>query len=200
MRRLIAAALLACGLGAAAADEHRRLLAAELEVIAGDLRRLREEAPGAREVAGLRARIAGALAALPLLLRRAGAEAGDAQPLRAALARGDRAALAAAVHALRQRHALNTAALDMTPTPQKLALGAAIHAQACAACHDAPRVDVELPARNLFEEARRLPRAEFLARLIVGVRGDRSTAWRNPFSDLELAALAVYYRHGAPQR
>lgn len=200
MRRLIAAALLACGLTVAAADEHRRLLAAELEVIAGDLRRLREEAPGASEAAGLRARVAGALAALTLLLRRAGANAGDAQPLRAALARGDWAALAAALHALRQRHPLNTAALDMTPTPQALALGAAIHTQACAACHDAPRTDAELPARSLFEEARRLPRAEFLARLIVGVRGDRSTAWRNPFSDLELAALAAYYRHGAPGR
>lgn len=200
MRRVIAAALLAGGLTAAAAEEHRRLLAAELEVMAGDLRRLREEAPGAREAAGLRQRIAGALAALPLLLRRAGAEAGAARPLRAALARGDWAALAAALHALRQRHPLTTAALDVTPTPQTLALGSAIHAQACAACHDAPRTDAELPARNLFEEARRLPRAEFVARLIVGVRGDRSTAWRNPFSDLELAALAAHYRQGAPGR
>jgi hypothetical protein len=28
------------------------------------------------------------------------------------------------------------------------------------------------------------------------VRGDRSTAWRNTFSDLELAALLAYYENG----
>ena len=53
-----------------------------------------------------------------------------------------------------------------------------------------------LPAFNLFEQARRAPREEFAARLLIGVRGDRSTAWRNPFSDLEIGALLVYYQKG----
>jgi len=61
---------------------------------------------------------------------------------------------------------------------------------------DAPAADTKLPAFNLFEQARRTPRAEFAARLLIGVRGDRSTAWRNPFSDLELGALLAYYEEG----
>jgi hypothetical protein len=55
-----------------------------------------------------------------------------------------------------------------------------------------------LPALNLVEEAKRMPREEFAARLLLGVRGDRSTAYRNPFSDLELASLVAYYEQGKP--
>ncbi|MCX8004418.1 MAG: hypothetical protein N2688_05600 [Burkholderiaceae bacterium] len=196
MRRLIAAALLACAVGAAAGGEHRRLLAVELAVVAGDLRRLQEDRPGAREAAGLRARIAGSLAALPLLLRRAGAEARLAQPARDALRREDWRALRRHLAELQRRFPLAPDVLDADPSPARRAFGAALHAQACAACHDAPAGDVELPARDLFDEARRLPRAEFLARLIAGVRGDRSTAWQNPFSDAELGALAAFYLAG----
>lgn len=68
--------------------------------------------------------------------------------------------------------------------------------QACAGCHDAPAVDTRWPARNLFEQAAAMPRAEFAARLYLGVRGDRSTAYRNPFSDLELGALMAWYANG----
>ena len=45
-------------------------------------------------------------------------------------------------------------------------------------------------------QAQRLPRGEFAARLLLGVRGDRGTAWRNPFGDLELGALLAYYEKG----
>ncbi|HEX6296938.1 MAG TPA: hypothetical protein VFZ74_10195 [Burkholderiales bacterium] len=37
---------------------------------------------------------------------------------------------------------------------------------------------------------------ELAARLLNGVRGDASTAHRNPFGDLEIGALIAYYRAG----
>jgi mono/diheme cytochrome c family protein len=231
LRVLACAAVAVFSAAAAAQGEHERRLAAELMVMAGDLRRIQspDELPLHRE--GLRARLAGASSSLPLLLRRAGGCEGpppDPRPggrgdsgslrsmkyaavglgrpgadcaavpaLRAALARGDWRALRAGLDALKKRHPFEAGALlPREATPERLRLGEAIHRQACAGCHDAPATGTKLPAFNLFEQAKRTPREEFAARLLIGVRGDRGTAWRNPFSDLELGALLAYYENG----
>lgn len=196
-RHVLACAVAVFSAAAAAQGEHERRLAAELMVMAGDLRRIQspDELPPHRE--GLRARLAGALSSLPLLLRRAGGPAAAAAPLRAAFAKRDWKTLAAGLDALKKQHPFDAGALlPQAATPERLRLGEAIHRQACAGCHGAPSADTPLPAFNLFEQAKRLPRAEFAARLLIGVRGDRSTAWRNPFSDLELGALLAYYESG----
>ena len=78
-----------------------------------------------------------------------------------------------------------------------LNLGASIHRSTCAGCHDAPSMDSLLPAKNLAAQLASMPREEFAARLLLGVRGDRTTAWRNPFSDSELAALMAWYASAA---
>lgn len=190
---------------AAAQGEHERWLAAELVVMAGDLRRLDAgtESPLHRE--GLRDRLAGALSSLPLLLRRAGADPAVVAPLRTALERGERKALSAGLAALKRKYPFDAASLlPRQATPERLRLGEAIHRQACAGCHDgqgesqrdAPAAGAKLPAFDLFAQAKRTPAEEFAARLLLGVRGDRSTAWRNPFSDLELGAMLIYYRKG----
>ena len=185
LRVLAFAAAAACSAAAAAQGEHERRLAAELVVMAGDLRRLQSDAETPQHREGLHARLAGALSSLPLMLRRAGAEASAVSALRAGL------------DALKKRHPFEAGALlPREATPERLRLGAAIHRQACAGCHEAPATDTPLPAFNLFEQAKRTPREEFAARLLIGVRGDRGTAWRNPFSDLELGALLAYYRNG----
>lgn len=194
---LACAAAALCSVAAAAQGEHERRLAAELAVMAGDLRRIRspDELPLHRE--GLRARLAGALSSLPLLLRQAGADPAAVPALRQSLARSDWRALRAGLDALTKRHPFAAGALlPQAATPERLRLGEAIHRQACAGCHDAPATGTPLPAFNLFEQAKRLPRAEFAARLLLGVRGDRGSAWRNPFSDLELGALLAYYGNG----
>jgi mono/diheme cytochrome c family protein len=130
-------------------------------------------------------------------MRRAGADPSIVPTLRAALAKRDWRALQAGLETLRRRHPFEAGALlPPAATAERLRLGEAIHRQACAGCHDAPAADTPLPAFNLFEQAKRTPRAEFAARLLIGVRGDRSTAWRNPFSDLELGALLAYYENG----
>lgn len=182
---------------AAAQGERERRLAAELVVVAGDLRRLEDPSEPDLRREGLRARVAGAIASLPLMLRRAGADAGAVQGLRDALARRDWRALREGIEALRGRHPFDARALlPAEATPERLRLGAAIHRQACAGCHDAPAADTRLPALDLFEMAKRMPRDELAARLLLGVRGDRGTAWRNPFSDPEIGALLACYAGG----
>ena len=197
LRVLACAAVAVFSAAAAAQGEHERRLAAELVVMAGDLRRIQSsgELPLHRE--GLRVRLAGALSSLPLLLRRAGADPAGVTALRQSFVRSDWRALRAGLDALKKRHPFEAGALlPREATPERLRLGAAIHRQACAGCHEAPATDTPLPAFNLFEQAKRTPREEFAARLLIGVRGDRGTAWRNPFSDLELGALLAYYRNG----
>lgn len=195
------AVLAAFAAEAAAQDEHRRRLAAELTIMAGDLRRLEAATEPPLRLDGLRARLAGALASLPLLMRRAGAgaDAGAVPGLRDALVRRDWRSMRAGLRALQDTHPFDARALlPAEATPERLRVGEAIHRPACAGCHDAPPAETRLPALNLFEEAKRMPREEFAARLLLGVRGDRSTAYRNPFSDLELAALIATYEHGEP--
>ena len=80
---------------ALAQDEHQRRLAAELIVMAGDVRRVASGAEPALHREGLQARIAGALSSLPLLLRRANGDANAVPALRAALERRDWRALGA---------------------------------------------------------------------------------------------------------
>ncbi len=188
---------------ATAQGEHARRLAAELVVMAGDVRRVASGSESALHGEGLRERLAGALSSLPLLMRRAGADPAAVPALRAVLARQDWHALDIGLRALQRKHPFEPATiLPAQATPERLRLGEAIHKQACAGCHDdqrkslrdAPATATKLPAFNLFEQAKKLPRAEFAARLLIGVRGDRSTAWRNPFSDLELGALLAYYQ------
>ena len=182
---------------AAAQDEHRQRLAAELTVMAGDAGRIVSGTEPALHLEGLRDRLAGALSSLPLLLRSAGGDAAIVPALRGALARRDWRSPAPGLKDLQRKHPLDLATiLADQPSPQRLRLGAAIHRQACAGCHDAPSTQTRLPAFNLFDQVRRMPRAEFAARLLIGVRGDRSTALRNPFSSLEIGALIAYYESG----
>lgn len=195
---LALAALAAFASGAAAQDEQQRRLAAELVVMAGDARLVEAKAVTPLRLEGLRARLAGALSSLPLLLRRAGGDPATVPALRHALATRDWRALREGLRALQDRHPFAVGALRAEPTPERRSLGAAIHREACAGCHGAPAPDARLPALDLYALARELPADEFAARLLLGVRGDRSTAYRNPFSDFELAALIAAYEQGAP--
>jgi len=185
----------AFGAAAQAGGGHDRRLAAELVVMGGDLRRLLHEPVGPRERQGLEQRLAGALSSLPLALRRAGTDAAPVGELRMALKLGDWHAMATGVDKLKRRHPFDARRLlGAKPTPEVLALGASIHKTTCASCHDAPWGDVLLPARNLATQLQSMPAEEFAARLLLGVRGDKTTALANPFSDSELAALNQYLK------
>lgn len=179
----------------AAGPEHGRRLAAELTVMAGDARRLQLERPGPQERQGLEKRLAGALAALPLSLRRVGGDAGAVVELRALHERRDWTGFGTLLQALRQRHPFDAQPfLVVAPTPALTRLGAEIHRTVCAGCHDAPpQGDALLPAKRLPDQLASMSREEFAARLWLGVRGDKATAFANPFSERELAALIAWY-------
>lgn len=192
MRLAVAAAALVTVVTASPAtaqDEHARRLAAELLIMQGDLRRLAAAETPEIQRRGLRARLGGALSSLPLLLRLAGGHADEAYALRGA----DAAALAAGIAALAGRYPLDISKIS-PPMDRLIAAGAAIHAEACAGCHEAGDGESELPARELRADARAMPIDEFAARLIGGLRGDHLTALANPFPDRELAALLSFYR------
>lgn len=179
---------------ARAGDEHHRRVAAELLVIGGDARGLAAGTlpPARREAA--RARIAGALSSLPLAIRRAGGDAAPVAALAAAARQGDWNAFVAATEALQRGYPHDLATIvSAERSAARLLVGESIHRESCAACHDAAQPDAGLAARNLYEQFASTPRDEFAARLLLGVRGDRSTAYRNPFSDLELGALMLWY-------
>lgn len=162
--------------------------------MAGDVRLLANKGETQKRREGLRARLAGDLSGLPLLLRRAGDTPSSVLILRAAMLQKDWRLLEKELAALRRRYPLDIRTLLPTASSsERLRLGEAIHRQSCAACHDVVSADVKLPARNLFKQIRDMPQEEFAARLMIGVRGNRSTAYRNPFSDLELGALMLYY-------
>lgn len=180
--------------GAACADEQARRLGAELAILAGDARRLvHDSSLGPREREGLVLRLRGALASLPLSLRRAGADAGPVSSLRAAIADSDWRGFLALSLQLSQRHPFSADFLKRPVTPQSIAQGAALHRAVCAPCHDVDWGDVPLPAKRLTVQARSMPLPEFAARLWLGVRGTREQAYANPFTAEELASLLAYY-------
>lgn len=195
-RVLLAGLAAACCCAAVqAAGEPERRLAAELAVMAGDTRRLIDNEGGPLEHQGLVKRLGGALSSLPLSLRRANGDPHAAVVLRASLASQDWRRLSAALADLTRRHPFDARSLlGAVPSKEVLALGASIHTSTCAACHDNPSgADTLLPAKNLTAQLKSMPRQEFAARLLLGVRGDRTTALRNPFSDFEIAALIAHY-------
>lgn len=178
-----------------------RLAAAEILVMAGDARRLAEETLPPLRQQGLRDRLLGGTSGLPLLLRLAGhpAAPGEVETLRAAIAAEDLGTLRRALDALAARVPLDTTGVlppDHRPRARRLAL--ALHDGLCAGCHDGrPAItDDLLPAEDLFQAARAMPRREFTARLMIGVRGDTLTAFAQPLSDADLAALLGLYLNG----
>ena len=151
-------------------------------------------------------RIRGGLAGLGLLMRLADAESGrdlsrqkrpDANSLRALFAAADMPRFIAAMERLAQAYPFDVSPFRiLRRKPRALARARTLHAQLCAGCHDGAGGEGERPAIDLFAMAMALSREEFLARMVVGVRGDRTTGLGNPLTDGEIAALRAFYRAG----
>jgi mono/diheme cytochrome c family protein len=205
---LLAGAVLTAPATSLARGEHARRAAAELLVMAGDARRALQQAVPPLQGKGLRDRLRGGVAALELLLRLADEELGrgprshapEIGRLRDALASGALDGFAAGVGRLVTAYPLRVPGiLPAVATPRRLREGERLHRGLCAGCHDAPDGTVERPAYNLSDEARRLSGRELVARLLVGVRGDRVTGIANPLSDEQIASLVVFYRSADAQ-
>lgn len=184
-------------------------IAADVLVMIDDVRRLREDNLGAVHRQGIFARIDGTLAGLSLSAR----QARDKNPRLPAIDRDQiealrRTAAAEDLPALddglgRLAKMFPFSALARVPAAGRPvdAVGARrIHDEFCAGCHDAPDLSVDRPAWNLFELARAAPPRAFAARMIAGIRGDRSIAMENPLTPDEIAGLIAFYRGGAAAR
>jgi len=187
-----------------AQGEHSRRLAGELLVAYGDARMLAKQ-PQMKSLhkKGLFDRLRGSLSGLEVLIRLADQEAGETRT-DAQLTVGRLITLlqgntlddfTKALSVLIKRYPLatnNILPAALTPVRNKQAIE--IHQEYCAACHDEPDNDVERPAQNLTQQLKSMSQTEFVARMIIGVRGDPTTGLGNPLNDEEIAALVAYYQ------
>lgn len=185
-----------------AQGEHTRRAGTEIKVIIGDIRRLQASATLPIHKTGLKHRIKGGLAALDILLRLADQESGKPiaqyqnkiSKLTNWINNNEFTKAMSILGQWENDYPLNLSGLGMVSSKSvNHELGKKLHQELCAACHDNPVLEVERPAYNLFDEARELDYSEFLARLLLGVRGDRTTGIDNPLSDYEIFALINFY-------
>ena len=183
---------------AVAQGEHARRAAAELQLVLGDARQL-ASGTGVSQLhaKGLRDRITGSLSGLALLLRLADQETGQKTAhrkspvpyMRELVQSSNWPGLVSVSKDLTRNYPLDVPIISAGPKRAK-----SLHDELCAACHGEPDLEVERPAYNLFRQAKAQSESEFLARLIIGVRGDRVTGYSNPLTAPELKALSDYYR------
>ncbi len=189
--------------GAAAEGERQRRLAADLIVISGDIKRLGDETLSEIHRRGLWRRIQGGVAALGLEIRQARnvnplpppAPAGLLDALSRSAASQDIDGVRSGVGELSRLYPFT--ALGILPAddrPAAVGRARSIYSSYCAGCHDAPDMDVERPAWNLFSLAKKISQKELAARLVVGVKGERLMALDNPLTDMEMSALTAFLR------
>jgi len=196
-----AALVVATALAGDAATSPERRFAVELQIVAGDLARLRTQDLPARQRRGLNHRIRSSLSYLPVLARlRTGSTGADddnvvekVRGLRSRFERADYSHLQASLDDLVRRVPLDIDGLRVADADDEdRADGGEIYATLCRGCHENPDPNRDNPAYNLFEQARALPEREFIARLLGGVRGTPAIGLENPFTDRELAGLYAY--------
>ena len=186
----------------------RLLCPAELLVVRADARKHGEIASGTSLARGLRNRISSTLATLPITCRRYAAAvsmpSGDAQrfvtlirQLRVLFDAGDRARFAEALDTLTTRAPFVTTSLlrDRDGDEDEREAGA-IYRQLCHGCHVATVPDAENPAEPLDHMARNLPRDEFLARMLLGIRGTPEIGLANPLTPFEIGAMTRFLLSG----
>lgn len=186
----------------------RLLCPAELLVIRADARKLDQIASGAPLARGLRNRIASTLATLPVTCRRYAAAVSmpfeDEQrfiarigELRALFGAGEPSRFAEALDTLTAEAPFATASfLRDTVGDEDEREAGAVYRQLCHGCHVATMPDAENPAEPLDAMARHLPRDEFLARMLLGVRGTPEIGLANPLTPFEIGAMTRFLLSG----
>ena len=186
----------------AGAEEAQRL-AADIVVLLGDLRRLSEDDFLVRHQQGIKERIEGVLAYMPLAVRAAESNFPNLTPLpensteriRNFWAAGDLDAMKINLTQLTERFPFSFA--NLIPPDQRAEaknMARQLHENYCAACHDNPDLEVSRPAWSLYNLAKSMGHKEFAARLYVGVRGEQMMAMENPLKDMEMSALIALYK------
>ena len=193
--------------GAAAARNElrdRMLCPAELLVVQADARTYYRTPPEAPLSRGLRNRISAALATLPLICRRYAA----AMPMRPGSGRrfvsrirrlggifdaGEHDRFLAWLDELAAEAPFDATyfLIDRKGGRDEREAGA-VYRQHCHGCHVTPVSGAENPALSLHDMARELPREEFFARMLLGVRGTPEIGLSNPLTTLEIGAMTRF--------
>ena len=186
----------------------RLLCPAELLVARADARKHGGIAPGAPLARGLRNRIAATLATLPITCRRYAAAVSmpfdDAlgfvariRQLRVWFDAGEKARFSGELDALVARYPFETTGFlrDRDGDEDEREAGA-VYRQLCHGCHVATAPGAENPAEPLQRMARALPRDEFLARMLLGVRGTPEIGLANPLTPFEIGAMTRFLLSG----
>lgn len=190
------------GLCASPRSEDARRLAAEIVVMHADAKKLTSATVSVPHQDGLRTRLRGGLALVPLLVRAARRAVPDwpvldrdrFARLPKALARGDELGLLSGLSWLKQNYPFDvTGLLPVDKSPAAMKRAVEIHESYCGGCHDEPYMDVPRPAWSLYDLGKTAPLPEIAARLVIGVRGENMTAMDNPLRDSEMSALIGYY-------
>lgn len=187
-----------------AQGEHSRRAGAEIQVMLGDARLLRQFSKSTHNPLhqiGLADRLRGGLVTLDILLRLSEQERQTLPQSRLAVVEKLRQAVVAenydfilsTLESLAQKFVLILP--DLKPS-EDLGMATELHQSMCAGCHNAPNLEVERPAYNLFEQSAATPTLEMFARMLVGVRGDRVTGLDNPLSDRQIVDLVHFYSEG----
>lgn len=206
---LTAAVLAAAVISSAVGAEPVRRFTVELSILAGDAQALVHSERSSIHRQGLEARIKSSLSTLRWLARNYLAARNVRSPslleqvavLRRAFAAADYRQLARQAAALARQYPLDTDGLRPDQArPADVRAGRRLYQRLCMGCHEHPDPTRPNPARDLFQMAKRLPEREFIARLVGGIRGTPAAGLHNPLSDAEIAGLAAYLKHGAPNR
>lgn len=208
-RTLVALVLLAAALPVWASGEHERRLRVEIAVLYGDTQILIDPATPPLRRQGLRQRIRSSLGTLGMLARYAVQEGQPPQPglskqvagLRVLFASKNIRAFARRLGQLKSSLPLDMSGfLPLTATPARLRTGQSIYQSLCIGCHQNPDRTQPNPAPDLFSMAKTMPRNEFVARILGGIHGVRLTTLQNPFTDEEIASMAVFFEQAQPGR
>ena len=208
--------ILAAAAPAAAADpkeiRDRSICPAELLVVRADARKYFEAESGAPLARGLRNRISAALATLSITCRRYAAATSmpfddetefvaRIRQLRRWFGAGERMRFTEALDALTGRTPFPIAHfLHDRHGDQDERDAGAVYRQLCHGCHAAPMVGSENPAEPLDDMARSLPREEFFARMLLGVRGTPEIGLSNPLTASEIGAMRRFLVAGRTPR
>jgi len=177
-----------------------RLCSAQLLVIQGDVKRLQKLDTIELHKTGLKQRIAGSLGSLNWLCRQHNQLLDTLEfqqqirILRSAVETKNWQVFEQNLSLLIPKKPLDVNHFNPQHlTKQSLDTSISIYKHYCQACHIKPNNEVQTPAYSFFEMAKSMSRAEFLARMIVGVHGTPKIALRNPLTDIDITGLVTYF-------
>jgi len=179
------------------------LCPAELLVLQADSKRFNNQKTSALEKSGLKRRMLTALATLPELCRRYQAAENGIDDSNVSLIQKIRdLQLARSELELRSLHQRIEPVLKLAPfsidifqitTENRVVEAGKIYQEYCASCHQHPNTNTANPAYSLHDMAREQEEPEFLARMLLGVKGTPEIGLSNPLTPSEIGAMRTYF-------